>query len=175
MFFKELAIPNDVMLDISGNKIVVRGPKGEVQKQLDVGKEIKIEKLDSKVKVSSESERRTTKALVGTIAAHIRNAMDGVTKGYTYKMRVVYSHFPITVKIEGDRVLVNNFLGERIPRIAKVLGKTQVKVDQQDITLTGSNVDEVSQTAANIEQTCRIVGYDKKIFQDGIYITSKGE
>lgn len=175
MFFKELSIPQDVTLEVSGKKIVARGPKGEVQKQLEATKDIRIEKLDNKVKVSSESERRTTKALVGTITAHIRNAIDGVTKGYTYRMRIVYSHFPMTVKVEGDRVLISNFLGERVPRIARILGKTQVKVDQQDVTLTGSNLDEVSQSAANIEQTCRIVGYDKKIFQDGIYITVKGE
>lgn len=175
MFFKELLVPQDVTLEISGKSMVARGPKGEVQKQLEATKDIRIEKLDNKVKVSSESERRTTKALVGTITAHIRNAIDGVTKGYTYRMRIVYSHFPMTVKVEGDRVLINNFLGERVPRIARILGKTQVKVDQQDVTLTGSDLDEVSQTAANIEQTCRIVGYDKKIFQDGIYITIKGE
>lgn len=175
MFFKEVSVPQDVTLDVSGNKIVAKGAKGEVNKQLELTKDIKIEKIDGKIKVSSESDRRLTKALVGTIAAHIRNAVEGVTKGYTYRMRVIYSHFPITVKVEGDKVLVSNFLGERVPRIARVLGKTQVKVDQQDLTLTGSNLDEVSQSAANIEQTCRIVGYDKKIFQDGIYITSKGE
>jgi large subunit ribosomal protein L6 len=138
-------------------------------------KGIKVEKVDNKVKVSSESERRAIKAEVGAIAAHIRNAIDGATKGYTYRMRVIYSHFPVTVKIEGDKVLVSNFLGERVPRISRIIGKTQVKVEQQDLVITGSDLDEVSQTAANIEQTCRIVGYDKKVFQDGIYITSKGE
>ncbi len=175
MFFKELSIPQDVTLELSGNKIVARGPKGEVQKRLEATREIKIEKLDSKIKISSDSEKRMARALVGTITAHIRNAIDGVTKGYTYKMRVVYSHFPITVKVEGDKVLINNFLGERIPRISRIIGKTQVKVEGQDVTLTGPDVDEVSQTAANIEQTCRIVGYDRKIFQDGCYIVSKGE
>jgi len=175
MFFKEATVPSEVTLDITGSKIVARGPKGEVHKQLEVTKDIKLERIDNKVKVSSESEKRTTKALVGTIAAHIRNAVEGAAKGYTYRMRVIYSHFPVTVKVEGDKVVVSNFLGERVPRVAKILGKTQVKVDQQDVILTGCDVDEVSQSAANIEQTCRIVGYDKKIFQDGIYITSKGE
>lgn len=175
MFFKELSIPGDVSVEFDGNKILALGPKGEVRKGLEVPKEIKIEKLDGKIKISSDSDKRTNKAQVGTIAAHIRNAIDGVTKGYVYKMRVVYSHFPMTVKVEGDRVLISNFLGERVPRIARIVGKTQIKIEGQDITLTGPDVDEVSQTAANIEQTCRIVGYDKKIFQDGIYIVSKGE
>jgi large subunit ribosomal protein L6 len=81
----------------------------------------------------------------------------------------------VTVKVEGDKVLINNFLGERVPRVAKILGKTQVKIDQQDVIITGSSLDDVSQTAANIEQTTRIVGFDKKVFQDGIYITSKND
>lgn len=175
MFSKELPIPQDVTLEISMGGITAKGPKGEVRKQFKMTKDVKIEKLDSKVKVSSESERRVVKAEVGAIAAHIRNAFEGVMKGYTYRMRVIYSHFPITVKIEGDKVLVSNFLGERVPRISRILGKAQVKVEQQDLVITGNDVDEVSQTAANIEQTCRIVGYDKKVFQDGIYIVTKGE
>lgn len=175
MFSKEVSVPQDVNLDVTNARIVAKGPKGEIQKHLDASREIKIEKTDGKIKVSSESDKRTTKAVVGTVAAHIRNAIEGVTKGYTYKMRIIYSHFPVTVKVEGDKVLISNFLGERVPRVAKILGKTQVKIDQQDVTLTGASLEEVSQTAANIEQAARIVGYDKKVFQDGIYITSKGE
>lgn len=175
MFSKELQIPQDVTLEVSADSVVAKGPKGEVVKKFKMNKGIKVEKVDSKVKVSSESERRAVKAEVGAITAHIRNAIDGATKGYTYRMRVIYSHFPVTVKIEGDKIMVSNFLGERVPRIARILGKTQVKIEQQDLTITGSDLDEVSQTAANIEQTCRIVGYDKKVFQDGIYITSKGD
>jgi large subunit ribosomal protein L6 len=163
----------DVTLDISGNEVVARGAQGEVKKTLDVPKNVKIEIIENKVRVSSDSERRSTKAIVGAISAHIKNVMEGAVKGYTYKMRVIYSHFPVTVKLENNTMLVNNFLGERVPRIAKILGKVVVKIDQQDITITGASLDDVSQTAANIEQTCRIVGFDKKVFQDGIYITSK--
>jgi large subunit ribosomal protein L6 len=66
-------------------------------------------------------------------------------------------------------------LGERVPRVAKIVGKTQVKVEGSDLIVTGINIEEVGQTAANIEQACRIVGYDRRKFMDGIYIVSKGE
>jgi large subunit ribosomal protein L6 len=101
--------------------------------------------------------------------------MIGVTKGYTYKLKVVFSHFPVTVKVDKDKVLIQNFLGERKPRVAKIVGNAQVKVEGQDITVTGIDIDEVSQTASNIELACRITGYDRKIFQDGIWIVSKGD
>lgn len=175
MFFKETNVAEGVGVEISGNRVKASGPKGTIEKSFIISKDMKIEMGDKKVKVSSESENRNTKALVGTIAAHIRNMIEGVAKGFTYRLRIIYSHFPVTVKVEKDKVLIQNFLGERSPRVAKIAGKTEVKIEGSDIVLTGIDVDEVSQTAGNIEQAARIVGYDKKVFQDGIYIVNKGE
>ena len=175
MYSKELAVPQDVHLEILGNKVKVKGAKGEIEKRLIYEKDINIEKIDDKVKVSSESDRRHVKAVIGSVIAHIRNMVDGVTKGYTYKLKVVYSHFPVTVKVEGKRVLIQNFLGERTPRIAKAVGNAQIKVDGADITVTGLDVDDVSRTSANIEQSTRITGRDRRVFQDGCFIISKGE
>lgn len=173
MFVKEIVIPEEVIVDISGNKIKVSGPKGELEKELKLTKEIRIEKIGNKIKVSSESERRKIKAMVGTTSAHIRNAIKGVTKGYTYKLKVVFSHFPMTVKVEGDKVIIQNFLGERTPRIAKIVGNTKVEVSGTDITVSGIDIDSVGLTAHNLELATRRTGYDKKVFQDGIYIYSK--
>ena len=175
MFSKETSIAEKVKIEISGNRVKAEGPKGTLEKTFIIDKDMKIEKSENKVKVTSESESRTSKALVGTINAHIRNMIQGVTLGYTYRLRVIYSHFPVTVKVDKDKVLIQNFLGERTSRSGKIVGKTQVKVEGADIVLTGIDVDEVSQTAGNIEQAARIVGYDKKVFQDGVYIVSKGE
>lgn len=175
MYFKELVIPEGVNIELAGNKARAKGSKGEIEKTLQTSKEIKIEKQDNKIKISSESERRKVKALIGTNVAYLRNMIDGVTKGYTYKLKVVYAHFPITVKVEGKKVLVQNFLGERAPRVSKIIGNVEVKVDGADITVTGIDVDDVSRTAANMEQTCRITGRDRRVFQDGCWITSKGE
>ncbi len=175
MYFKELQVPADVKVEFSGNIVKASGPKGALEKKLELIKDIKIEVAENKVKVSSENERRKVKALIGTTVAHIKNAVEGVSKGFTYRLRVVYSHFPITVKIEGNRFLIQNFIGERVPRVAKIIGKTQVKLEGSDVIVTGIDLDEVSHTASRIEQACRIVGYDKKKFMDGIYIVSKGE
>jgi len=174
MYSTELKIPENVKVEIEGNKVKVSGEKGELERIFDE-KEIKISLSEGKIIISSESERKEFRALVGTIAAHIKNMIEGVTKGFTYRLRVVYSHFPVTVKIEGDKVLIQNFLGERVPRVAKIVGKTQVKVEGSDLIVTGINIEEVGQTAANIEQACRIIGYDRRKFMDGIYIVSKGE
>jgi large subunit ribosomal protein L6 len=175
MITREVMIPEGVSVTISGSMIKISGPKGEVEKRLQLTKDTKVERVENKVVISSESERRKVAALVGTIAAHVRNALKGVTEGFTYKLKVCFSHFPATVKVENDKVIIQNFLGERKPRVAKVLGKSQVKVEGPVITVSGIDLDEVSQTAASIERATRIVGYDRRRFQDGIFIVSKGE
>ena len=175
MYEKELTIPSEVSLEIGGRKLKVSGPKGSLEKNLQIPKGMKIEKQGDKVKVSSALEERKNKAIVGTTLAHIRNAIEGVAKGYIYRLRTVYSHFPITVKVEGDKLLIQNFLGERIPRTAKIIPGVEVKVEGAEITVEGIDLEAVSQTAARIEQATRRTGYDKRVFQDGIWIVSKGE
>lgn len=172
MYTKEIAIPEDVTVEVVNNRVKISGLKGQLERKFAV-REVKIEKTDKKIKVSSESERRKVKSLVGTVLAHIRNMITGVAKGYVYRLKVVFSHFPITVKIEGDKVLIQNFLGERTPRIAKIVGSAKVEIKGQDITVSGIDLEEVSQTSGNIEQACRIIGYDRRRFPDGVFIISR--
>ena len=175
MFAKEVKVPEEVKVEIYGNKVKVIGPKGELEKSFVITKDVKVEISEGKVRVFTENERRKIKAIVGTIAAHIRNMIEGVTKGYVYKLKIIYSHFPITVKVEGDKVIIQNFLGERRPREAKIVGDVKVEVKGQEIIVSGIDIDAVGQTAGNIEQATRIVGKDRRVFQDGIFIVSKGE
>ena len=104
----------------------------------------------------------------------IRNMIEGVKEGFRYKLKIVYSHFPISVKVQGDKVIIENFLGEKAPRIAKIVGNTKVRVEKQDIIVEGPDIEEVGQTAANIEQATKIKGFDRRVFVDGIYIYEKG-
>ncbi len=171
MYSREFSIPEGVTIEVDNNKVKVSGSKGEIKKEFKLTYNTKIQKQDKKIVVSSESEERKAKALVGTIAAHLRNMSKGVTEGYTYKMKIVYSHFPMTVKIDGNKVVTQNFIGERTLRTAKIIGNTQVKIEGQDMTITGIDLDEVGATASNIELSCRIVGYDKRRFNDGIFLT----
>jgi large subunit ribosomal protein L6 len=111
--------------------------------------------------------------MVGTFASHITNMMKGVTEGFEYRMKVVYSHFPMQLKVEGDKLMIGNFLGEKKARSAKILGDTKVKASGDEVIVTGYNKEDVGQTAANIEQTTRIKRFDPRVFQDGIYTVEK--
>jgi large subunit ribosomal protein L6 len=169
---KELIIPDKVTVDVDKKTVKVTGPKGTLQKQFKYFYDVIIIKKENKLVVTSDSDKKKVRAIVGTIVSHVKNMVKGVTEGYTYKMKIIYSHFPVTVKIEGKKILINNFLGEKVPRIADILGDTRVEVNGQDVTLTGSNKEDVGQTCANIEQACRITKYDRRVFQDGIYKVS---
>ncbi len=175
MVSKEIEIPEGVTVEVEGKKVKVTGPLGTLERTFKYTWDIKIEKKDNKVVAHSPSDRRKVKAMVGTIIAHIRNMIKGVTKGYTYKLKIVYSHFPITVKVDGDKVVIQNFLGERTNRVAKIMGDVKVSVQGSDVIVKGINLEDVAQTAANIEQACRITKFDRRVFQDGIYIYAKEE
>jgi large subunit ribosomal protein L6 len=150
----------------------VKGPKGEITRQLFYP-EIDIQKVDSRIVVNSRLDRKQHRAMVGTLAAHIGNMVVGVTKGYEYKMKVVYSHFPIQLKSASDELVINNFLGERKSRSAKILEGTKIEIGKDEVLVKGIDKERVGQTMANIEQATRVRGFDIRIFQDGIYLVEK--
>ena len=173
---KKVEILEGVQVRIDGMSVVVKGSKDELAMDFDDPRFnglVKIENKDGYIYVSNSDTKRKTGAVVGTVAAHIKNMMLGATAGFRYEMKIMYTHFPITVTQTGDRIQIKNFFGEKGFRIARVVGKTKVDIDKDLITLTGNKIEEVGQTAANIERACRLTGRDRRIFQDGIYITSK--
>jgi large subunit ribosomal protein L6 len=166
-------VPQGVQVTITGSTLKVKGKNGELARAFP-GQGITVKKEGENVVVHADLPRKKQRALVGTYGAHIRNMVKGSVENYEYKMKICYSHFPIKTKIQGSTFLIENFLGERTGRKARIMGATKVKVTGEEVSLTGPNVEDVSQTAANIEQATAIRGFDPRVFQDGIYITSKG-
>lgn len=166
-------VPQGVTVTITGSTLKIKGKNGELSRAF-ASPEIKVRKEGNDVVVHADLPRKKTRALAGTWASHIRNMVKGAQENYEYKMKICYSHFPIKTKVQGETFTIENFLGERTPRKARIMGATKVKVAGDEVVLTGPNVEDVSQTAANIEQATTIRGFDRRVFQDGIYITSKG-
>ncbi|MFP3079958.1 MAG: 50S ribosomal protein L6 [Acidilobus sp.] len=166
-------VPQGVTVRVEGLKVTVKGPKGEMQKDFSHARGVGIRVDGNKVIVEAWSADTKARALVGTIAAHIKNMIIGVTKGFRYKLKIISSHFPITVKVEKSRVVINNFLGEKAPRYATIMPGVTVKVQGQDVIVEGSDVEAVGQTAANIERATRITEFDRRKFMDGIFIYSR--
>ena len=167
-------IPDGVEGTLDGRVVTIRGEKGALTRDFSHAP-INI-KLDGKtVTVQASWPRKKEAALVGTVRSHIKNMIKGVTTGFTFKMKIVYSHFPITVKIQGKAFTISNFTGERSPRTAKIMGETNVKVKGDDIIIQGISLEDVSQTAANIQNSTKIRNKDPRVFLDGIYVYEQHE
>lgn len=171
---KTVAIPDDVEITIEGRKVTVKGAKGTLNRDFSHAP-ISIELDGKNVRVWAEWPRKKEAALVGTIYSHIQNMIIGVMKGFTYKLKIVFSHFPISVKVKDKIILIENFTGERNPRKAKIVGNAQIKIQSEDIIIQGINLEEVSQTAANIEQATKVKRKDPRVFLDGIYVYERSE
>ncbi len=174
---KEIAIPEKVEVNVEGKKVVVKGEKGELVRDFSdprYNKTITIEKTDSSIVIATdEKKRRITTKMINTIAAHIKNMIRGVQQSFEYKLKIHYVHFPITVEVKDGKVLVKNFLGEKGARVAKIVADTSVKIEKDTIVVSSANIEHAGQTAANIEQACRVGSKDRRVFQDGIFITEK--
>jgi large subunit ribosomal protein L6 len=166
-------LPEGIEVRLEGDSVEVSGERGKLRRRFDFPK-VTLRAEGRKIIVEAESNKRRDKAALGTVKAHLRNMFKGVKEGFTYKLRVVYSHFPIKVEVGEGRVLIHNFLGEKYPRVAKIVGGTQVRVDGDEILVSGINKEEVGQTAINIERATAVRYRDRRVFQDGCYLVEKG-
>jgi len=172
-----IPIPENVNVTVKNNLIEVSGPLGKLSEDFSHAP-VKVELRNNKEIVVYAYWPKTKEiAIVGTVSSLIKNLIKGVTKGFTYKLKIVYSHFPVTVRIneKEKKVIIENFIGEKSPRIAKIVGNVKVEVKGDDIIVQGLNLKEVSQTASNIEQATKIKKKDPRVFLDGIYIYEKKE
>lgn len=169
---EEIQLPKDVKANYENGELLIVGKLGEIRKKLK-HPYVKIKTENSKIIFYSNLENRKAKKILKTFVSHAKNMIKGVQEGYTYKLKIIYTHFPMSVKVEGDKIIIENFIGERGKRIAKKIPGVDVKVEKQEITVSGIDLEAVSQTAANIERATRIVGKDRRVFQDGIYIIKR--
>ena len=107
-----------VTVEVNARDVTVKGPRGSLSKSFKHSRvEIKVAKTakGSIINVEMWFGNRKERARTRTISSHIANMIKGVTKGFEYKMRMVYAHFPINVNLEDNNrtVAIRNFLGEK--------------------------------------------------------------
>ena len=161
-------IPSDVNVALNRHMLIVDGPLGRAIKnfrKIPVALTVQ----DDKVLLKAAGSRKKDFAILNTSRSLIRNLCEGVVSGYTIKMKVVFAHFPITINVKENKVFIENFQGERAPRIADIVGSTKVEPKGEDVIITGHVLTDVTQTAANIQLKTRIKNKDHRVFLDGIY------
>ncbi len=169
-----IVMPEGVTASLSDNgDVTITGPNGSLTRNFTHSKVIILQN-DAGIAVRVDIPRRKEKSTAGTWNAHLRNMVKGVTDGFTYRLKAVYSHFPMTMKVAGNKFIVNNYFGERVPRQSDILPGATVKVENKvEVVVTGQDREVVGQTAANIERSCTVKKRDRRVFQDGIYLVAK--
>ncbi len=171
-FQDEVIIPEGIKIIQNKHMLGFEGPLGKTFKSFRnilVNLEIK----EDKVLLKSIGSRKRDYAILHTSRSIIRNICEGLVEGYTIKMKVVFAHFPITVKVEGKKILIENFQGERAARSTHIVGNTKIIPKGEDVILTGEVWTDITQTAANIELKTKVKNKDHRVFLDGIYVYQK--
>lgn len=169
---QKIAIPEGVEVDIQNATIQVKGKEGEMQKVLHKGK-IDVQKKEQAIYLTSKQSTKREKKLMNTLKAHITNMIKGVEEKFLYRLKICFSHFPISVEVKGNVAEIKNFLGEKVSRKVAIPQGVEVQTDKQFITILSVDKECAGQAAANFERATKIKGRDRRIFQDGIYIVEK--
>jgi large subunit ribosomal protein L6 len=167
-------VPKGVTLTVDGRLLRAKGPLGTAQRPFPSD----VLSLEVKGGVATLTlllppGRRTSQALLGTWAAHVRNLVAGLTRGVEARLKVVAAHFPMKVSVRGSEIVIENFLGEKYPRSARLVPGTAAQIEGDIVILNGTDIEQVGQSGANIERATRIRDYDPRVFQDGIYLTER--
>ena len=171
-FQEIIEIPEGISITIKNHMLQFQGPLGKTFKsfrKIPVNAEVS----NGKLTLKTQGKRKKDYSILHTARSLINNICEGLKEGYTIKMKVVYAHFPITVKIQDKTVSIENFQGERAPRTTTIVGNTKVIPKGEDVILTGEVWTDITQTAANIELKTKVKNKDHRVFLDGIYIYEK--
>lgn len=167
----EIEIPQGTTVKIEGDMITIKGKLGSTAKKVDL-RLAKFKMEGSKMTVEEIKNKKLAKKsahAAQAFASQLKEAFKTVNAGIEKKMTVVFAHFPMSIEIKGKEVHIKNIFGEKVPRIAKIVGDTKVAVKGQEVTVTGVDKYDVGQTMANLMYGCHARGQDTRVFQDGIY------
>ncbi|PNS19951.1 60S ribosomal protein L9-A [Sphaceloma murrayae] len=177
-----LEIPEGVNVTIKTRNVTVEGPRGKLTKNLGHLSVSFSHPKKNVISIELHHGSRKAVATLRTVRSIINNMIIGVTKGFKYKMRYVYAHFPINVNIDKNgetglyNVEIRNFLGEKLVRNVTMQPGVEVEASKNvkdELQVTGNSLEAVSQSAADIQQICRVRNKDIRKFLDGLYVSER--
>lgn len=171
-FYVSVPLAEGTSAEYKDGCLTVKGPKGEVSKRLKFPG-VNVQVNDNEVSIGSDKVSRTERAISLTYRAHVTNMIKGVTEGFEYKLAVVYAKFPVSVEVNGNVFRIKNFLGEKVPRTLTIPEGVTIEAGEKDIVVKGIDKELVGQVAGNLEELTSVNHLDRRVVQDGIFITEK--
>ncbi len=169
-----ITLPEGVSCEYAKGTIKCSKGSVELSRQIKIP-EVSIKTENGSIALICEKGNKTHKKRITSALAHVRNMLLGLDNKFVYELEAVNVHFPMTLKLEGSKIIINNFLGEKTPRHSKVLPNVSVEIKGKQIIISSHDIESAGQTAANLEKATKVRGRDRRIYQDGIFITKKPE
>jgi len=167
-----VTLPEGVSFHIQGPMVTLSSGAKKISKKFDL-RGISVKHEGHRILLSLQKATKRESKILGTAWAHLNNMVVGLSQDYVYKLEVCNVHFPMNVKVEGSVVVIKSFLGEVIPRSAKILPGVKVEIKGSEIIVSSPDVEAAGQTSANLEKATRVTKRDRRVFQDGIFIKEK--
>lgn len=141
-------IPSGVQVELTGSKVRVKGPKGELHREFS--KLINIKMEDNQLKIARESDKPEERALHGTTRAVLANMIHGVSKGFEVVLEVEGVGYRAEMEGKNLSLFVGYSHPVKIEPPAGVSFETDAKTRQ--IKVLGFDKELVGQVAANIRK-----------------------
>jgi len=170
--YQQIEIPEGVEVSLEGSTLNVKGPEGEISRTFKI-RNLELKKEGENIIVGHKKSTKNEKKIINSIASHIRNMVKGVKEKFEYTLKVCFSHFPMTIDIKEGEASIKNFLGEKTSRTTKIPSGVEIEVSGEIITVKSPDKELAGQVAANFEKITRVRNRDRRVFQDGIFMTSK--
>lgn len=169
---QEILVPSGISVNLDNRTLTAKKGSDELKKTFNLPS-INFEVKGDKVVVSSKKGNKIDFKRIMSSIAHIKNMFLGLDKKFVFRLEACNVHFPMTLKLDGGHLVINNFLGEKIPRKARILPNVDVDVKGQKITVSSCSIESAGATATNMEKATKVKNRDRRVFQDGIFITEK--
>lgn len=141
---KPVKIPEGVSAEISEDKIIVKGPKGELS--IELNEKIKAEVTDEGIVFSKKEESKQALENLGTSVRLVENMLNGVKEGYEKQLELEGVGFRMSV--QGKKISMA--LGFSHPVEVDVPDGIEVKIEENVLTVSGIDKQKVGQFAAEI-------------------------
>jgi large subunit ribosomal protein L6 len=170
----KVEMSSGINVDVDGDSLTFTKGNSTISRKISIPF-VKVSTSGNEILFSCQKTNKKKIAEIKAQVAHLKNIFLGLQERFIYELEVCNVHFPMTVKVDGSKLVITNFLGEKVPRSAQILEGVEIKIEGSKIKVISADIEKAGQTAANIEKASKVTEKDRRIFQDGIFITKKPE
>lgn len=140
-----IEVPENVEINVDGNEVKVKGPKGELTQTIDPSMKLNFE--DNTINIERQSEDKETRSLHGTTRSLVNNMIEGVTNGFQKELEIIGVGY--RAQLQGNKLVVQ--AGYSHPVEVEQEENIEFEVPENTrIIVKGIDKEQVGRVAANI-------------------------